>query len=117
VLAVIVLLDAAKEARLLPADPCLFHSGSESRLKTSKDMVREFAKKYVSGTTADLPKVLHTQGAALLHEQKPLHECAAPPRAARRPLAPSTLAPRPPAARAFPDGAPPGPGTSTAWTT
>ena len=84
-LALIVLLDQAKEEGLLPADPCLFRAGRETSIKTSKDMVIEFARQYVSGTTADLPKVLQQQGAQLRHEQKPLHECAAPPRPEQRP--------------------------------
>ena len=106
-LALIVLLDQAKEEALLPADPCLFKKAMA--IKTSKDMVKEFAKKYISGTTGDLPKVMIGQNAKLRHAQKPLHECAAPCRIAAAP---------PPSAHVIPERAPPRAGTtfmSTTW--
>ena len=72
VLALIVLLDAAKQCTLLKSDPCLFVPNVAVR--SSKEMVQEFCKLAISGGVGDINKHLGTLGIVLHHKQTPLHE-------------------------------------------
>ena len=72
VLSVMLLLDAAKEQALLQSDPCLFCPASS--IKTTRAMVTEFCRSYLSGGIGDLAKHLGTLGAPLSHAQSALHE-------------------------------------------
>jgi abnormal spindle-like microcephaly-associated protein len=72
VLAVIVLLDAAKQSKLLRSDPCLFLP--DVTLKASRDIVQEFGKGFLSGGIGDINRHLGTLGITLVHKQTALHE-------------------------------------------
>ena len=72
VLALIVLLDAAKRSKLLRSDPCLFLPNIT--VKSSRDMAQEFCKLAISGGVGDINKHLGTLGIFLLHKQTALNE-------------------------------------------
>ena len=72
VLCTMLLLDAAKEARLVPSDPCLF--SPSSRIKSTAMMVAEFCRGFLSGVVGSLTQHLGGLGAPLRHEQTALHE-------------------------------------------
>ena len=71
-LCTILLLDQAKEARLVPSDPCLFCPLAP--IKSSAAMVAEFCRGFLSGVVGNLTKHLISLGAPLRHEQTALHE-------------------------------------------
>ena len=72
VLALIWLLDHAKRARLLRADPCLFRP--RLVVRSSRQLANEFSKHFLSGGIGDINRHLGTLGVKLLHEQTPLDE-------------------------------------------
>ena len=72
VLALILLLDAAKRSTLLASDPCLFLPSH--MLKSSRDMAQEFSKAFLSGGVGDINKHLGLLGVSLVHKQTALHE-------------------------------------------
>ena len=65
-------LDAAKRARVLASDPCLFRP--EAALKSSREMALAFCRDFMSGGVGDLNKHLATLGLKLCYEQKHLDE-------------------------------------------
>ena len=71
-LALILLLDKAKQQTLLRSDPCLFVPGLT--IKSSRDMAQEFCRSFLSGGIGDLNKHLSTIGVTLTHKQTALHE-------------------------------------------
>ena len=71
-LSIIVLLDAAKRARVLASDPCLFRP--EASLKSSRDMAQTFCRDYMSGGVGDLNKHLGILGLKLSYVQTALDE-------------------------------------------
>ena len=63
VLCTMLLLDAAKEGRLVPSDPCLF--SPSSRIKSTAMMVAEFCRGFLSGVVGSLTQHLGGLGAPL----------------------------------------------------
>ena len=72
VLSAIVLLDAAKRARVLSSDPCLFRPGAA--VKSSREMAASFCREFVSGGVGDINRHLATLGCKLEHAQTTLDE-------------------------------------------
>ena len=72
VLALIVLLDRAKLAKVLSTDPCLFLP--THAIKSSREMAQEFSRCFLSGGVGDINKHLSLLGVSLAHKQTALHE-------------------------------------------
>ncbi|KAG0053426.1 hypothetical protein BGZ83_001140 [Gryganskiella cystojenkinii] len=67
----ILFLDKAKMARLIPSDPCLFNKDSE--VKSCRSMLFIIAKNYLMGE-GDIIRHLLFMGYSVLHTQTPLDE-------------------------------------------
>lgn len=72
VLCAVLLLDAAKEGRLLASDPCLFCA--DATIKTTRQMLTEFSRSFLSGGIGDVARHLGSLGAPMAHAQTALHE-------------------------------------------
>lgn len=72
VLCAVLFLDAAKEGRLLASDPCLFCP--DATVKTTKQLLTEFSRSFLSGGIGDVARHLGSLGAPMAHVQTALHE-------------------------------------------
>ena len=72
VLSTILVLDQAKEERLVPSDPCLFCPLAP--IKSTALIVAGFGRGFLSGGVGNLAQHLGGLGAPLRHEQTALHE-------------------------------------------
>ena len=67
-----LLLDFAKGARIYATDPCLFRPNA--KLKSTRTIIVEFARSFLSGRVGDLFKHLQSLGAQMSHVQTALNE-------------------------------------------